>query len=472
MNFDASFVPLHCSREPGAWIFSEEGRTWLENEVLPRWLPTRRWFGGKARAISRVAIESTVPVLDTQQVLVVRVEYATGEPDRYAVPLGWSATEDGVLARHGAVTIHDAVYHAGFRAALLEAIRTRAQGAVAGEGSAWLDGVVVPEGSRVLGVEQSNTSIVYGERLFLKLFRRLQPGVNPDAEISRFLGARGFRHTPPFAGTLELLVGGEATPFGLMLGVVENRGDAWSWALEQVRRYFAENAPVPLEQIALLGERTAQLHLALLAGGGPDFGPEPLTRADFEELAAGVRARLDHVFAALRRSDDPLGAEVLAHEEAARARIAALAQAPLGAVKMRHHGDYHLGQVLATDADWMIIDFEGEPLRPLVERRAKRSPLRDVAGMLRSFHYAAHAARPENEPIAMAEAWCEAASAAFLDRYLAVTHGAAFLPKSSADRDALLAAFVIEKALYEIDYELNNRPAWLGIPLRGLLATL
>lgn len=425
-------------------------------DALRRWLPQQRWFGGKARTIARVEIEHAVSVADAR-VLAVRVEYASGTPEHYAVPL--SCGDE----------LRDAAQDESFRTALLDAMRSRATGALTGEGSAFLDSLVVSGESRVLSVEQSNTSIIYDGRLFLKLFRRLQAGVNPDAEINRYLGARGFAHTPPFAGTLELRIGGEAMPFGLLLGCVENDSDAWAWALNELRGHYATNAPVPLARIALLGQRTAELHLALAMGTGADFAPEPLTAADFAELAASVRARLGAVFAALRGRDDELTRAVLAREDAARARIAALAA--VRAVKMRHHGDYHLGQVLSTRDDWMIIDFEGEPSRPLAERRAKRSPLRDVAGMLRSFHYAAHAARGD-APVERAEAWSGAACAAFLERYLAVADGAEFLPKAVAEREALLAAFVLEKALYEIDYELNNRPGWLAIPLRGLLTVI
>jgi trehalose synthase-fused probable maltokinase len=369
--------------------------------------------------------------------------------------------------------LHDAVYDSAFRAALLMGMRQGVSGFMRGECSGLLDALGEPGESRVLHAEQSNTSIIYGGRLFLKMFRRLQAGVNPDAEISRYLGARGFAHTPPFGGALDLCLGDETMPLALLLGCVENEGDAWAWALGELKNHFSQGTPVRLDRIALLGQRTAELHLALAEGEEPDFAPEPLTAEDFATLAQSTSTRMDNIFAALRtRAGDDLSAAVLARESEARARIAKLASAPPSAVKTRHHGDYHLGQVLATHDDWMIIDFEGEPLRSLPERRAKRSPLRDVAGMLRSFHYAAHAARPESVSIEVAEQWNAAACEAFLERYLAVAAGAPFLPRDEADRDALLAAFVIEKVLYEIDYELNNRPAWLPIPLRGFLRVI
>jgi maltose alpha-D-glucosyltransferase / alpha-amylase len=204
------------------------------------------------------------------------------------------------------------------------------------------------------------------------------------------------------------------------------------------------------------------------------FEPEALTMADFEALSQSVLARLDSISAALRLKPTPLGDEVLGSSDLIRTRIGALGSLKPGTMKTRHHGDYHLGQVLDTGDDWIIIDFEGEPLRPLPERRAKRSPLRDVAGMLRSLHYAPHAARPDAEEstLAKAEAWTDAARASFLDRYFAVAQGAPFLPDDEGERQALLDAYLLEKALYEIDYELNNRPDWLPIPLRGVLKVI
>lgn len=476
MNSETAFEPVRSERALGPWVFAQEGWRWLEREVLPRWVPMQRWFGGKARTVASLVIEATVPVGgEAAQILVLRVNYSAGEPERYAVPLAIGAGNKGVIATGAdrSVVLHDAIYDSAFRSALLDAMRQRASGSLRGESSALLDATGEPGESRVLHAEQSNTSIIYGGRLFLKLFRRLQAGINPDAEISRYLGTRRFPHTPPFGGALDLCVGEETMPLALLLGCVENEGDAWAWALGELGGHFSRGTPVRLERIALLGQRTAEMHLALAQGEGIDFASEPLTADDFAALAQSTSTRMGHVFTALRaRAGDELSAAVLAREEEARARIAKLASAPPAAVKTRHHGDYHLGQVLATRDDWMIIDFEGEPLRSLPERRAKRSPLRDVAGMLRSFHYAAHAARPETVPVEVAEKWSETACGAFLDRYLAVAAGAPFLPAGAADRDALLAAFVLEKVLYEIDYELNNRPAWLPIPLRGFLRVM
>ena len=344
----------------------------------------------------------------------------------------------------------------------------------------------------MLAVEQSNSSVIYGERIFLKLYRRLEEGMNPDAEILRFLGARSFPHVPPFCGALEFRRAGRAPQvLALATGMVANDGDAWSFTLRELTRQLecvlADDAggaarieAAYLARAAQLGERTGALHRALAADAADaDFAPEPLTANDFSGLAETVRATADQVLASLAARLDALdpatrsiAATLLAAEPALRARIAALAAQPAAAAKTRTHGDYHLGQVLNTGADFVIIDFEGEPAKPLAERRRKRSPLRDVAGMLRSFHYAAHSAlggftehRAELEP--HAEHWHERARAAFLDAWIAATAGASFIPVERAGFTRLLDAFLLEKALYEIAYELNNRPAWLGIPLRG-----
>jgi trehalose synthase-fused probable maltokinase len=424
---------------------------------------------------------------------MIAVHYAGHAPDRYIVPLAYGAREgfdheSGVVALDDASgVLGDAVFSAQFRASLLELIASGStmgfdEKAVVGRGSKYLAGIpreFLAE-SKILAVEQSNTAVIYSGRLFLKLFRRLDAGINPDAEISRFLSERqGFAYVPPYAGELSARLGGDIYPLGLMLGCVENRGDAWSWALARLAEFYAGgDTDETMRRIGQLGRHTAEMHCALASGvDEPAFSPEPLTRADFDKLAASVTARLDALIPTLgsrETAGDTLAGEVLLQEAPIRGSIARLRAVPAGAAKTRHHGDYHLGQVLDTGSDWMIIDFEGEPTRSLAERREKRSPLRDVAGMLRSFHYAAHAACPEGDSDARkrAEGWTDAASDAFLESYLESSKGAVFLPAEPADQISLLRAYVLEKALYEVDYELNNRPAWLPIPLRGLLRAI
>lgn len=478
------------------------GRRRLEAEILAAYLPRCRWFGGKARGPRRFEIRDVVP-LDTARILFVHVEYQDGSADTYQLFVAVGRREavgelppEAILAGAGEAVLYDALYAEETRAAIYRLMTGgEARPGMAGE----IRGIAAddPElagvsGSRLLKVEQSNSSIVYGERVFLKLYRKLEEGVNPDAEITRFLSERqSFAHVPAFAGALEYrLATGGVQVLGLALGLVLNRGDAWTWALAAVsaaldRLPMAKAVPPSsrglfdkadaddagllgadfLARCRQLGTRTGELHLALAADTcDPDFAPEPFTNDDARELAAAIRASLKR----LPSTHDRLSPLVMTIEE----RAAELAAADLRTCKTRTHGDYHLGQVLETGEDFVIIDFEGEPLRSLAERRCKRSPLRDVAGMLRSFHYAAHATLIGREDRALlepwAERWSEAASRVFFGGWLEATRGALFVPESRAELTLLLDAFLLEKALYEVAYELNNRPAWLPIPLRGV----
>ena len=510
MNPSADLFLLPGTADPQVFA-SGEIRALLEREVLPGYIARCRWFGGKAREPRGFKVREVAAVSDAARLVFVEIEYASGAPDTYLLPLQVATgaraealareTPGAVVAgfREGGV-LFDAVHDADFRAALYTLM---AGGGVVLSGGGEIAGMAggglaesAPE-SRVLAVEQSNSSVIYGGCVFLKLYRRLEEGVNPDAEILRFLGARNFPHVPPFCGALEFRRAGRAPQvLALATGMVPNDGDAWSFTLReltrQLERVLADDAretaqieAAYLSRVAQLGQRTGALHLALAADSADaDFAPEPLTAEDFAELAETVHATADQVLAGLaRRLDalDPatreLAAALLAAEPALRARIAALGAQPVAAAKTRTHGDYHLGQVLNTGADFVIIDFEGEPAKPLAGRRRKRSPLRDVAGMLRSIHYAAHSALakfPEHraalEP--RAECWRDRARGAFLDAWIATTVGAPFVPAKRAEFARLLDAFLLEKALYEIAYELNNRPAWLGIPLRGAVQIL
>ena len=505
MNPHADLFRLPGRADPQV-LTSAEIRAQLEREVLPGYLARCRWFGGKARVPREFVVREWVE-LAAARLAFVEVTYASGLAETYLLPLqvavGARAEElvceapTAIVARFrdGGV-LFDAVHDADFRAALFTLI---SRGEMAGE----LCGVSgrglaesVPE-SQVLAVEQSNTAIVYGERIFLKLYRRLEEGVNPDAEILRFLGARGFAQVPPFRGALEFRRAGCAPRvLALATGMVANEGDAWSFTrrelTRQMRGVLAGDVRAAgaveaayLARAAQLGERTGALHRALAGDAADaDFAPEPLTAEDLAELAETTRTTLDQVLARLRiqlGELDPatraLASDLLSAEPALRTRIAALAAQPVAVAKTRTHGDYHLGQVLNTGDDFVIIDFEGEPVKPLAERRRKRSPLRDVAGMLRSLHYAAHSVlgdfpeqRAALEP--SAGRWHERAGAAFLDAWTRTTAGAAFVPAERADGTRLLDAFLLEKALYEVAYELNNRPAWLGIPLRGVAQIL
>jgi trehalose synthase-fused probable maltokinase len=336
-------------------------------------------------------------------------------------------------------------------------------------------------------------------------------------EITRFLTERQrFPHIPPFAGSLEYRrAGREPQVLALALGMVPNQGDAWVWALAEVRAFYervleegseatglavpgltdsgeasplvAQLAGTPfLARARQLGVRTGEAHLALAAAEASDatFAPEPFGAEDQRALSEGVRASAEQLAAVLREREATLADEQRGLASAflqAAPHAAQLAQEiaarPVSAAKTRAHGDYHLGQVLNTGSDFVLIDFEGEPQRSLAWRKEKRSPLRDVAGMLRSFHYAAHSGlgdfpdqRAALEP--WAELWSQAGGRAFFQGWLETVAGAPFLPTESQDVRRLLEAFLLEKALYEVGYEINNRPAWLAIPVRGVLGIL
>ncbi len=488
----------------------------LEKEILPGYIARCRWFGAKARQPRRFVLRDFVALgtSPTEARLgFVEIEYEEGAADLYLLPLQIATGEDAAMlqrAEPGAIVaryedgavLSDALHHESFRKALFELMAGSGgfigeAGRIKGAPGAILGHHTSTPTSRALSVEQSNSSIIYGEHVFLKLYRRLEAGVNPDAEILRFLGARSFPHVPPFGGAIEYRgADGETRVLALALGLVPNDGDAWSFTLRHLADYFsllhaddrdaAKAAQAGyLIAAAELGTRTGELHVALAsAEGTPSFVPEPLTPEDGADLSTALRAAIGQVGALLAERRDALDAATRelarrfhAAEPALMGRADALGAMATSAAKIRTHGDYHLGQVLHGPDGFVIIDFEGEPLRSLAERRRKMSPFRDVAGMLRSFHYAAYAAL---EPLgdargrlaADAEAWARVAQQTFLDAWLASTRGAVFRdPDPDAER-SLLDAFLLEKALYEVRYEVNNRPGWLGIPLRGVLALI
>jgi trehalose synthase-fused probable maltokinase len=317
--------------------------------------------------------------------------------------------------------------------------------------------------------EQSNTSIRFGDVLILKLFRRVHFGANPEAEIGWFLTEHThFRGTPALVGSLDYLSPeGLHASLALLQRFEPNRGDAWTTTLARLRAVL-DGGPMSesIDALARLGRTTAELHVALASGDG-DFAAEPVDASDVELWRRAIHDEVRAAVEALksRRIDVGDEAALLARADGIRGLI--------GACKTRHHGDYHLGQVLErSDGSFVIIDFEGEPSKPLAQRREKRSPLRDVAGMLRSFDYARNAALRAGDSadahrVWLAAEWYAGVRAAFLSTYLDTLRGqAAFLLPD--DIHGPLAALELEKAAYEVLYELNNRPDWLPIPLTAL----
>ena len=372
-----------------------------------------------------------------------------------------------------------------------------------------------------MNAEQSNSSVVYDKRLVLKMFRRVEPGLNPDLEIGVFLMEKSsFRNVPPLAGYIEYLdEHGATSSLGMLQGYVANQGDAWQFTLRALAEYYGAlrqsgglgageipraplvalcSQPVPdearrrigayLDSAALLGRRTAELHLALASTADePDFAPQPSSEADHRAFAESAAQLLTANFDLLRRLKGGMpdqtrqeADEILQLEEIARRRFQLLARLKGSAMLTRIHGDYHLGQVLFTGSDFVIIDFEGEPARSLAERRKKRSPLQDVAGMLRSFHYAAYApllqegnaegSSPDEGRSRgrWAQYWQKWVSATFLRTYLEVSGDAIFIPRGREELALLLDVHLLDKAIYELGYELNNRPSWVRIPLDGI----
>jgi len=346
--------------------------------------------------------------------------------------------------------------------------------------------------------EQSNTSIRIGDGAILKVIRKLESGVHPELEVGRFLTEiAGFAATPPMLAWAELeeVTGAAAGALSVLQAFVPNEGDGWSWVLERLARavHSGKSTTEALNEttswLRRLGRRTAELHAAFESDtNDPAFRPEPVEAKDIEIWVVAVQATARRAFDALAeaRSLDPqardLAEEVLAHRNTLIERLPRILSQVSAFKKIRHHGDYHLGQVLVSDGDAVIIDFEGEPLRPLAERRAKHAALRDVAGMLRSIAYAGAAASralprdlSEAERTAVEDrlaAWEAEASQAFVDGYFEAALNGAFSPPDRASADRVVRFFMLEKALYEISYESANRPDWVTIPLRGILALL
>lgn len=465
--------------------------------TLPVYLRKRRWFRGKARAIARVAVEDTVSLGDgpaAERVVLASVAYAGGGSETYVLVLPGGP-------KRKAEGIREAVSQMRFCRKLLAALAEGrcfegAKGSIVFVADDAFRRVVgrakSPLEPSVSKAEQSNTSIVLGKRYILKLYRCVEPGIHPELEVGRFLTAKGFKHSPSVAGHMEYRPRtGEPTALGLLQTFVATEGDGWQNALAAVRKCLSSagaGLPPPRRQLLgpyarlarLLGRRTAEMHLILGSETeDPSFAPEPFTRETQRSLRDGLvrssRRVLDLLASRVESLQDAVrekARRVLDLRGAIEGRFESVLTRKLESTRIRCHGDYHLGQVLFTGSDFVITDFEGEVARPLAERRAKSSPLKDVAGMMRSFHYAAHAELIERQLEPWARAWYSSASGAFLKAYLKSMRAASFFPGTREERELLLDAYLLEKAIYEIGYELNNRPDWLKIPLEGVLEIL
>ena len=545
----APAIPLMEGEKHWEEVLEEAMLPQLESR-LQEYIPARRWFGGKSRLIRTVKISEIIKVSNDEAksfLLFVDVDYVQGDPERYLLPLAFAAGDEAsklqlerphlLIARLRLQTqmvegvIYDGIGSRALAQALFESMR-RQRGLKGSKGVARGFSLerfrqsrgddAEPHEPSVGRAEQSNSAILFSDQFIMKTFRRLEAGINPDPEISRFLVKRKFPHVPTMAGGLTYRgLDGSETSLAILSEFAKNCKDGWDFTLDSLGRYYerigslpeeSREAPqveaLPLDEIdaevpvlvaerlstyveaaRLLGECTSALHLCLAEGEDEvNFAPEPFTtfyqRSLFQSMrnvatqSLGLlRARLKYVPEADRASAE----RVVALQPEILKRLRTVADVRISAMRLRIHGDYHLGQVLHTGKEFLIIDFEGEPARPLSERRFKRSPLIDVAGMLRSFDYAAHAAlftqmergaiTPEN--LVWVEGWrrywTHWTSRIFLKAYLASASRGRFLPKTTAELRVLLVTSLINKALYELGYELNNRPDWVKIPVQGLL---
>jgi predicted trehalose synthase len=448
---------------------------------LARFLIRQRWFAAKTRGVSVVEVLDWA-VLDLDGPFVLLLLAVDGDPYYVPVTVSADAAPEAAVAHAGAEAVVDAHDDPRFARRVLAAIASSRsldgrRGRFALRPTA---GWAFPAGpgtlvARRLTGEQSNTSVVVGD-LVLKSLRRPSPGLNPDLEITRFLTTRtAFRHVPRLAGWAEYAGTGEPATLAVLQEFVPNTGDGWTHVVSALTRRGAEVARGPdplLDEVWRLGEITGGLHAALASDDhDPDFRPEPVGREDVVRWAGEIGREL-----AAPDVGGRLGAPAGQVPDAVARALAALDGLADATVKLRVHGDYHLGQVLKTPDGFVIIDFEGEPARPLAERRRKQPALRDVAGMLRSLSYAAHAVafrRPEPERAAALvalTAWEAQARDAFLAGYLGQVAGSP-VPLVPATAEALrsaVAPFELQKAAYELRYELDNRPDWVAIPLAGI----
>ncbi len=436
-------------------------------DALRAWLPAQRWYGGKGKAVRAVRIEHEERLSRGEDVrhVLLHVTDEDGATELYQALLGHRAGEvearlkNAVIGEVDGRTLYDAVHDPEAVGALLTLLRDNAKlSRVAFTSTGELDPSLPP---RVMGAEQSNTSVVYGEAYILKLFRRVQPGLNPDLEITRALAEAGTSHIAAPLGWIEGQVAGDTTTLGLLQCFQRNATEGWAMATASVRDLFAE-ADLHADEVGgdfageseRLGAATAEVHLAMREA-------LPSSTADAGESARTGRQLHERLDAALA-----VVPELERHADALRAAYDQLAQRTDPVPVQRVHGDYHLGQVLRTQDGWILLDFEGEPARPLAERTALMSPLRDVAGMLRSYDYAARhllAERGGDPQLAYRAAeWAERNRQAFCDGY---ARAAGTDPREEA---VLLRAFELDKAVYEVVYEARNRPSWLPIPVGSI----
>jgi trehalose synthase-fused probable maltokinase len=434
----------------------------VDEQALIEYVTRQRWYGAKSRMVSHAEVLDTIVLRNAEPQLslaLVEMRYDTGAHDIYQ--LLFSGGTEGV-------TFDSIREEAGIAREIVSAMRTGltlqgSQGVAEFHPAEDFSALGRELGAaRAVSTEQSNSSMIFDEALILKVFRHLEPGINPELEMLRFLTERGFRNIPALGGWYGYSGGPLTATLGLLQQYVAGAVGGWELALDEIT-----DAPERfLDRLDRLGEVTAKMHTALGADpNDPAFAPEEPSVESLGLLTATVDEEIARVFLSLPDDDERLG-PILGRGEEVREQLRLLTHAGSAGRVIRTHGDYHLGQTLLSNNEWVILDFEGEPARTLVERRRKRSPLRDVAGMLRSFAYAATAAELTRDA-EIPDDWEERARERFLETYLE-TVDATLLPPGEAAIERLLAVFELEKAVYELRYELDNRPDWVGIPVAGI----
>jgi maltokinase len=449
----------------------------LDEGKLAEWLLGRRWFGSKARDVAQIHVLDVVALVDGPPALsaaLIEARFPGGTHDVYQLLLATHddgpAADEAIVGEVGGVDVYDAFADAEACDLLGGLLRIGAE--VHGERARvefhWLEGVEPPRPGaavRSIGAEQSNTSIVFDDALVLKAFRRVEAGTNPELEMLRFLGGHGFAHIAELGGWYQYEGELMDATFGVVQRYVPGAWDGWELALDELgadpERFIA--------RLRDLGAVIGEMHSVLASDAtDPAFAPEEPSDESLSLLTATIDEEIERVFLEMPELESMeaiagRGAEV-------RDRLQLLSHVGARGKLIRHHGDLHLGQTMLAADGWVILDFEGEPARPLLERRRKRSPLRDVAGMLRSFAYAASASELQRKRAAPA-GWEDRAREAFLSGYFE-TVDPVLMPPGEAPTRTLLSIFELEKAVYELRYELNNRPDWVGIPVAGIARLL
>jgi trehalose synthase-fused probable maltokinase len=453
----------------------------IDADFLLGWLTQQRWFGSKARELSGVNLLEVINLddQDTPPVMLALCEarFLAGTHELYQLLLSAHPSEaaphdeEGEILASDGWTLEDALADEALVRRVVDVLREGRT--VTGRGGAqvvghWVGGELSGEPEvRFMGAEQSNSSVVIDGDYVLKAFRRLEAGDNPELEMTRFLTDHGFAHVPQLAGWLELRGEVMDATLAIVQGFVHGGRDGWDLCLDELVSLPDSFLPRARD----LGAVTGELHTVLASDAtDPAFAPEEASHEGLALLTATIDEQIDATFLDLPEDHEAL-APIAGRGEELRDLLQSMSHVGVGGKLIRHHGDYHLGQcLLSEERGWVVLDFEGEPARSIRERRRKRSPLRDVAGMLRSFAYAASAAELQRGATVPPD-WEERCREVFLEGYFGAVEPS-LMPAGEAATRKLLAIYELEKAVYELRYELNNRPDWVTIPVRGIARLL